>query len=61
MSTMVGTADTQTVEHDRHTKPLDTLLVALGEAQCGTCLAIMRMLKDHLEISIPAWPKGGAR
>ena len=62
MSTMVGTADTQTtVDHDRHTRPLDTLLVALGEAQCGTCQALLTMIKAHLEISIPAWPKGGAR
>ena len=51
-----------TVEQDRHTKPLDTLLVALGEAQCGTCQALLHMIKDHREVSIPpAWPKGGAR
>jgi hypothetical protein len=55
------TADTpKTVEQDRHSKPLDTLLIAVGEAQCGTCQAILHMLKAHLEISIPAWPKGGA-
>ncbi len=59
---MVETADTpKTVDHDRHTRPLDTLLIAVGEAQCGTCQAILHMLKAHLEISIPAWPKGGAR
>ncbi len=56
------TVDTQTTaEHDRHTRPLDPLLVALGEAQCGTCQALLTMIKAHLEISIPAWPKGGAR
>ena len=56
------TADTQTtVEQDRHTRPLDTLLVALSEAQCGTCTAILHMLRAHIEVSIPAWPKGGAR
>ncbi len=56
------TADIQTtVEPDRHTRPLDTLLVALSEAKCGTCQAILRMLLAHLEISIPAWSKGGMR
>ncbi len=62
MSTMVGTADTQTtVDKDRHTRPLDSLLQALTEAECGTCQALLHMIKAHLEISIPAWPKGGAR
>ncbi len=61
MSTMVGTADTQkTVDKDRHTRPLDSLLQALGEAECGTCQALLHMIKAHLEVSIPAWPKGGA-
>jgi len=62
METTWSTADTQTTaEQDRHTRPLDTLLVALGDAQCGTCQAIMHMLKAHIEVSIPVWPKGGAR
>jgi hypothetical protein len=57
-----STADTpKTVDHDRHTRPLDTLLVVLDEAQCGTCQAILHMLKAHLEVSIPAWPKSGVR
>jgi len=57
-----STADHQTTaEHDQHTNPLDCLLIALGEAHCGTCLALLARLKAHLEISIPAWrPKGGA-
>jgi hypothetical protein len=50
----------KTDQPDSHTKPLDTLLIAVGEAQCGTCQAILHMLLAHLEISIPAWPKGGA-
>jgi len=55
-------AETQTTaEQDRHTRPLDTLLVALDDVQCGTCETITHMLKAHLEISIPAWSKGGAR
>ena len=59
---MVETAGTpKTVESDRHTRPLDTLLVALSEAQCGTCQSIMHMLKAHIEVSVPIWPKGGAR
>jgi hypothetical protein len=62
METTWSAADTQTTaEQDRHTRPLDTLLVALSEAKCGTCEAIMHMLKAHLEVSIPAWPKGGVR
>ena len=57
-----STADTQTTaEQDRHSRPLDTLLVALSEAKCGTCEAIMHMLKAHIEVSVPVWPKGGAR
>ena len=57
-----STADTpKTVEQDQHTRPLDTLLVAVSEAQCGTCRAILHMLLAHLEVSIPVWPKGGAR
>ena len=44
-----------------HTRPLDPVLVALGEAQCGTCQALLTMIKAHLEISVPAWPKGGTR
>ncbi len=57
-----STADTpKTVEPDRHSKPLDTLLVALDEAQCGTCQAIMHMLKAHIEVSVPVWTKDGAR
>ncbi len=50
--------DQRTTEH---TKPLDSLLVALSEAECRTCQALLHMIKAHLEISIPAWPKGGAR
>ena len=62
METTWSTADTQTTaEQDRHTRPLDTLLVALGDAKCGTCTAILHMLLAHLEISIPAWPKSGVR
>jgi hypothetical protein len=53
--------DQRTSEPDRHTRPLDTLLVALDEAQCGTCQAILHMLLAHIEVSIPAWPNGGAR
>ncbi len=52
--------DQRTSEPDRHTRPLDTLLVALDEAQCGTCQAILHMLLAHLEVSVPAWP-GRAR
>ena len=51
----------RTIDHDRHTRPLDSLLQALGEAECGTCQALLTMIKAHLEISVPAWPKGGAR
>jgi hypothetical protein len=59
---MVGTVDTQTtVDKDRHTRPLDPLLVALGEAECGTCQAILHLLKVHVETTILGWPKGGAR
>jgi hypothetical protein len=59
---LTGLGDTpKTDEQDRHTRPLDCLLVALSEAHCGTCLAILHLLKAHLEVSIPAWTKGGAR
>ncbi len=46
----------KTDQPDSHTKPLDTLLVALSEAQCGTCQAIMDMLKAHIEVIVPLWP-----
>ena len=62
METTWSAADTQTTaEQDRHTRPLDITITALEAAQCGTCQAILHMLLAHLEISIPAWPKGGAR
>jgi len=47
--------------HDHHSRPLDITITALEAAQCGTCQAILHMLLAHLEISIPAWSKGGAR
>ena len=47
--------------HDHHTRPHDITITALEAAQCGTCQAILHMLLAHLEISIPAWPKGGVR
>ena len=56
--------DTSPALHQRptdHTRPLDITVTALEASQCGTCTAILRMLLAHLEISIPAWPKGGAR
>lgn len=57
-----STADIQTTaEQTRHIRPLDTLLIAVGEAQCGTCQAILHMLKAHLEVSVPVWPKGGGQ
>lgn len=46
---------------DPHTRPLDTVLVALSEAHCGTCQALLRILKAHLETTVPAWPEGGAQ
>ena len=47
--------------HPDHTRPLDITITALEASHCGTCTAILRMLLAHLEISIPAWPKGGVR
>jgi len=62
METTWITADMRkTDQPDSHTRPLDTVLVAVDEVQCGTCQAILHMLLAHLEVSIPVWPKGGAR
>ncbi len=46
--------------HD-HSRPLDITITALEASHCGTCRAILHMLLAHLEISIPAWSKGGVR
>ena len=61
---MAGTRVMSTAPDRRptdHTRPLDITITALEASQCGTCTAILRMLLAHLQISIPAWPKGGAR
>jgi hypothetical protein len=42
-------------DQGHHTRPLDSVLVSLSEADCATCLAILAMLKSHLELaSVPA-------
>ncbi len=54
MSTMVGTADTQTtVDHDQrthdHSRPLDTVILATEGTDCPWCAGLLRLLKQHLE------------
>jgi len=61
MTTVQSTTEARDQRATDHTRPLDITITALEAAQCGTCQAILHMLLAHLEISIPAWPKGGVR
>jgi hypothetical protein len=61
MTTVQSTTAARDQRTTDHTRPLDITITALEAAQCGTCQAILHMLLAHLEISIPAWPKGGVR